>query len=71
MKYPVNLSFENIGRNKMSWTAINIKSANGVFRQLKKALMSEDIEVYEKSKGLWQVTAGMRPVGLIHELHKK
>jgi len=70
MEYPIDLSFEKIGRDKKSWTA-TVKSDDEVFSQLKKALMSKDIEVYEKSMGLWQVTAGMRPVGLIHEISKK
>ncbi len=70
MDYPIELAFEDIGRNKKSWTAM-VKSNSDVFKQLKKGLMSEDIEVYEKAPGLWQVTAGMRPVGLIHEIDKK
>ena len=67
MKFPIKLAFEDIGRDKKSWTT-TVKSEGYIFMELKKALLSNDIEIYEKAPGLWTVFAGFRLVGTIHEL---
>lgn len=65
----VLVNFEGVGRGKNSWSA-RISSGDDIYKQLKKYLMSNNIDWEETRAGEWSVFVGMRTVGKFYEVEK-
>lgn len=65
----VLVNFESVGRGKNSWSA-KISSNDDIYKQLKKYLMSNNIDWGETKPGEWSVYVGGRTVGKFYEVEK-